>query len=802
VSARVALVIPWFGPALRGGAEQIAWQIATRLAARGHAVEVLTTTGASFQDDWGRDHHRPGRRVEDGIAVHRFRLRRRDARAFDEANRRLLAVPASALRPGCSPVDAATAAAFVRENVHAPDLVRQLEKSAGAWDAVVFLPYLYGPTLLGVGVAGPRAWLHPCLHDEAYAYLPEVAGVFAGASGLLFNAEGEAELAARLYGPAVWAKGTVVGAGVEIVPADPGAPSARAALARAGERFFLYLGRRDPTKNADLLARAFARLRAARPGDPVRLVLAGPGPALPDLPGGAVDLGLVDEAAKAALLARCVALAQPSRNESYSRVMMEAWLHGRPVVVHARCPATAPAAAASGGGLAATDEAAWVEALGRLLDAGAESLAAMGRAGLAFAREAADWERVIDRYEAALGVGPRPAVRAAGVAGAGSRGGLGTTGTAHAALRSAPRTAPCVRAIHQLLPTLAAGDAIGNHARFLRGWLRRHGWRSEIHCIHVDPRLAEVGVRYAPGALRADDGVLYHHSIGSELTPVAAAHEGPKLLVYHNVTPPEFVEPYRPEFAPLLAQGREELASLAPAFARSVGDSGFNAEELARAGFRAPRVMPIAVDPAAWDEPADPLWMERLSDGAANLLFVGRVAPNKRHEHLIALLAHLVPRVPQARLVLAGPEAPGDPYPSCLRRLAEQLGVAGRTWFTGELAQAQLQACYRTARLFVSLSEHEGFGVPLVEAMWFDVPVLAYRAGAVAETLGEGGLVVTEKRWPELAALAARLLEDEALREAVRRGQRRRRAALTPAALEARYLELVESVFGPAPGAA
>ena len=159
-------------------------------------------------------------------------------------------------------------------------------------------------------------------------------------------------------------------------------------------------------------------------------------------------------------------------------------------------------------------------------------------------------------------------------------------------------------------------------------------------------------------------------------------------------------------------------------------------------------------------------------------------------------------RVIDMATVLAGPEAPGDPYPSCLRLLAEQLGVASRTWFTGELTQAQLQACYRTARLFVSLSEHEGFGVPLVEAMWFDVPVLAYRAGAVAETLREGGLLVTEKRWPELAALAARLIEDEALREAVLRGQRRRRAALTPAALEPHYAARIEAVFGPAPGPA
>jgi len=303
-------------------------------------------------------------------------------------------------------------------------------------------------------------------------------------------------------------------------------------------------------------------------------------------------------------------------------------------------------------------------------------------------------------------------------------------------------------------------------------------------------------VRFRHGVLRADEGLIYHHSIGSELTPDAVAHAGPKLLVYHNVTPPEFFAPYRPEFAALLAQGRVELAKLAPSFPHAVGDSTLNAEELAQAGFRDPGVLPIAVDPEVWNEPADPIWMDRLQDGSRNLLFVGRVVPNKRHEHLIGLLAQLLAHEPRARLVLAGPEAPDDPYASCLRLLAARLGVAERVLFTGVLTSAQLQACYRTAHLFVSLSEHEGFGVPLVEAMWFDVPVLAYGVTAVPETLGGAGLQIREKRWPELAALAARMLSDPALREALLRTQRRRREAFRFAALEPRYDAWLARAFG------
>lgn len=774
MSARVALVTPWFGRELRGGAEEFAWQNATRLAERGHEVEVLATCGASFQADWSTDRHPPGTTFEDGVTVRRFPLRRRDRVAFDEANRRLLAVPRRALRPGVSPVDAATADAFVRENIHAPGLLDHLERHGAGYRAVLFLPYLYGPTLLGVGRVAERAWLQPCLHDEAYAYLPQVAALVARVRGLLFNSGGEAELAARLYGPAAaWGKGVVVGGGVEGAVTEPdiaGAAAVRAALARAGPRFLLYLGRRDPTKNVDGLLRAFAALRASRPGECPRLVLAGPGPwAAGVLPEGTVDLGLVDEAAKGALLANCLALVQPSRNESFSRVVMEAWISGRPVLVHRACQATAGPVTACGGGLVAGDEDEWTAALGRLADATRDELAAWGAAGRAHAREGANWERAIDRVERALGLVP---------------------------VVSMPPPPLRVAAIHQMLPTLVPGDAIGDHSRRLRDWLRARGVRSELISVHCDPRLESERVRFKPGMLVPDEGLIYHHSIGSELTPDAVEHRGPKLLVYHNVTPPVFFAPYRPEFAPLLAQGREELAKLAPAFPHSIGDSRWNADELTHAGFRESGVLPIAVDPGSWDEPPDPVWMERLQDGAPNLLFVGRIAPNKRQDHAIGLLAHLHAHEPRARLVLAGPETPDDPYASCLRLLAVRLGIADRVLFTGELSTAALQACFRTAHLFLSCSEHEGFGVPLVEAMWFDVPVLAYRATAVPETLGEAGLLFTEKCWPIVAALAARMLRDIVLRASIVAAQRRRREAFRFAALTPRYEATLARVFG------
>ncbi|MHC5730942.1 MAG: group 1 glycosyl transferase, partial [Nostoc sp.] len=130
-------------------------------------------------------------------------------------------------------------------------------------------------------------------------------------------------------------------------------------------------------------------------------------------------------------------------------------------------------------------------------------------------------------------------------------------------------------------------------------------------------------------------GLIYHHSIGSELTDYAIAHPGVKCLIYHNITPAEFFLPYRPEFAKILEKGRNELKQLAQYFPISVGDSAYNAAELAESGFSEPGVLPIATNPSKWDIPADAELMQQLQDGKANLLFVGRLAPNKRQDQLI-----------------------------------------------------------------------------------------------------------------------------------------------------------------------
>lgn len=776
----VAIVIPWFGRDLKGGAELQAWQIAARLAARGRAVEVLTTCCRSAQDDWGDNHLPAGTsREPEGFTVRRFPVQRRDPEAAGPVLRRLWAAPPSALKPGVSPVSDADAATFSRL-IHSPRLLRHLRWRADRYGAFLFIPYLYGPTLAGLPLVASKAWLQPCLHDEAYAYLLPVAAVFHQARGILFNSEGELELALRLFGPGIFPKSAVVGEGVEVPEATApcSAPPGRFPFGDAP--YVLCLGRKGPGKNSPLLLGAFRRFKAAQPGARLKLVFAGTGPVeLDGLQGEAFDLGVVSEADKLALLDGCRALFQPSENESFSRVIMEAWRRGRPVAAHRRCLATATSVRRCGGGWLADSEGEWTALLAAVESAPAGELAAKGAAGRACAREAGDWDRAIARCEAAM---------------------LG--GTASLPAGHAARIARRPTAVHQVLPAIVPGDAISNQARWIRETLRQSGMTSEILALHVDPAIAGECRRFSPGCIGASDAVLYHHSIGSELIPHVAAHRGPKCLLYHNITPAEFFLPSHPQVAALLRQGREELRLLAKSFPVSAGGSAYNARELCDAGFADPGVLPYVVDPARWDEPADARLMAQLQAGHTNLLFVGRLAPNKRQDDLIRAFRAYLDLDPNAVLHLVGGAIPDDPYLACLAGTLFAQGLGKRVNFANHVTEPQLAAYYRTARLFWSMSEHEGFGVPLIEAMWFDVPVLAFKSSAIPETLQDAGLMFTAKCRPyETAALARLLTRDDDLREKVIAAQRQRRACFLPSAVKPELFALLDRWLGSRPAA-
>ena len=331
--------------------------------------------------------------------------------------------------------------------------------------------------------------------------------------------------------------------------------------------------------------------------------------------------------------------------------------------------------------------------------------------------------------------------------------------------------------VHQWIPAAHAGDAVGDNARALRDLFRRHGHESDIFALTLDPGL-EAEIRpWSDPASRGADVTLLHFAVPSPMTDALATLPGRRVLVYHNVTPATFFAPFDEGIFRIASLGRRELASLVDRVDLAAGVSEFNRRELAAVGFQKTAVVPLLVDVTRLTgaDPVRPL-ETLLQDGLVNILFVGRLAPNKKIEDHIRLAEQFKRYVDvYYRFIFVGKYDAVPRYFSAVRALiAEYQMLPERFWFTGPVPDAELATYYRNAHAYVSLSEHEGFCVPLVEAMAMDVPVLAYAAAAVPETLGGAGISFAPKDLEYAAELLGALIYDEPMREAVIAGQRRR----------------------------
>lgn len=342
--------------------------------------------------------------------------------------------------------------------------------------------------------------------------------------------------------------------------------------------------------------------------------------------------------------------------------------------------------------------------------------------------------------------------------------------------------------IHQIVAGFVEGDAISNYALALQEIFRGWGCDSEIFCPrrHIAPKMIgrakEIGQHGAVS--RKENVVIFHFSIGSETIDYFKRIPGKKVLVYHNITPGRYYRSVYDGRELILTQGRNELNSLASIPDLSLADSAFNARELVEAGYGNVQVMPIIVNRDHLNCPPDKSIINRYRDGVKNVLFVGRVVPNKRFEDLIkACHAYRLFLDRGVRLLLVGSHIGLERYLAILRNMVRELKL-GNVLFTGHVRLDQLIAYYRVADIFLCMSEHEGFCIPLLEAMQFGVPILAYNAGAVPETLGGSGALAHEKDFPRIAELMDVLLNDAAVREGVVLRQRERLKDFDPALLE------------------
>ena len=331
-----------------------------------------------------------------------------------------------------------------------------------------------------------------------------------------------------------------------------------------------------------------------------------------------------------------------------------------------------------------------------------------------------------------------------------------------------------MRSVHQVLAKLSAGDAIGNEAIGIQRVLRRAGYDSDIFVQMADAGVEALTRPYheLPDISHPDNLLIHHFSLGSNASRTAYALPDRMALVYHNITPPEYLVTFYPALAGYCYLGRRELRAYAARCVLALGDSEYNRRELEAAGFTRTDVLPVVADFSHLDLHPSPGIVSMFDDEWTNVLFVGRMAPNKKIEDVIGFFHEYQTRFNRrSRLLLVGSHVGFERYVGALRQLLRDLGQHN-VILTGPVPNEDLVAFYDTADLFLCASEHEGFCVPLVEAFYKDVPVLAYSAAAVPSTMDGGGVLYDTKDPIRVAALMDTLLSNPTLQDAIARGQR------------------------------
>ena len=361
-------------------------QTVHHLASAGVEIEVMTTCALDLHHEWHIDCHRKGTRIEEGLLVHRFPIEKIDFSDLFELNRRLLSDQTL-----CHEEEKR----FLAMHVNSLPLLRTLAKTAKTYDKVCFIPYLFGTTYYGALLCPGNAVLIPCLHDEPYARMSVMPRLFDCVNKVVFHTGAEQRLADSLYGD-LSDKGILMGEGVDT------------SLSAAGERFrdkynirtpfILYAGRKSPTKNVDTLVRYFSTLRSSDYHD-LKLVLIGPGsvPIPNKMKNEIIDLGFISEQDKKDACTAADILCQPSLNESFSLIIMEAWLCGTPCLVHGGCEVTREHVTESGGGLYFENYGEFRGTVQYLMDH-PDIRRRMGESGKTYVKRRYTWDIIVRRW--------------------------------------------------------------------------------------------------------------------------------------------------------------------------------------------------------------------------------------------------------------------------------------------------------------------------------------------------------------------------------------------------------------------
>jgi len=331
--------------------------------------------------------------------------------------------------------------------------------------------------------------------------------------------------------------------------------------------------------------------------------------------------------------------------------------------------------------------------------------------------------------------------------------------------------------IDQLVPAYHRGDAIGDAASHMKKFFLNQGFQSQIYCLSRDGELeAESQLFKSFPKPSPKDITILHFALPSPLTQAFRDLSSQKIMIFHNITPPEFFSGFSPELMHISQMGREELESLVPHVSLVLADSEYNRQGTLKLGFQNAEVFPLFVDFNKYLKPPNLLLYEFFNDERTNILFVSRIAPNKKIEDLIKVTFYYKKYIsPLVRLIVVGKTSTIPRYYESLVHLADEFYLKPEEiCFTGHVPDEDMFALYQASDVFLSMSEHEGFGLPFFEAMIFDLPIVAYDCTAVPWTLEGSGVLFKDRNVAHVGELLNRVVHDQKLREKIVAGQKDR----------------------------
>ena len=340
--------------------------------------------------------------------------------------------------------------------------------------------------------------------------------------------------------------------------------------------------------------------------------------------------------------------------------------------------------------------------------------------------------------------------------------------------------------IIQVLPTMSYGDAVSNDAINIDKILKKNGYEAEIYAENIDKRMKDKVFKISKlKKVNKNDILIYHKSTGTDLS----------FLL--EITPGKYLEQYNKYLYNLVEYGRKGLEYASKYFDYSLADSKYNKSELDELKYKNTITLPILIPFEDYRKEFDRKVIKKYSDGKKNILFVGRITPNKTQEDIIKSFYYYKNYVNKnSRLILVGNDNGFENYSDLLKKLIKELELENDVVFSGHVKFEEILAFYRVADLFLCMSDHEGFCVPLVESMFFEVPILAYNSSAIKDTLGNSGIIVNKKDYFLISELMNFILSDENIKKEIIKKQNKRLEDFQLEKIEKQLLEFIKRIGG------